>query len=144
MNLLDGDLLEIGKPSRRSTLAFHALGKIGAVFGGLGNGAFGYNIFSVIAEFVNHRTLSMVILVDHCRLRFGSKISLGFEGVLQLVDDGTRGAQVAILAMHLRGFLEATLGLQMILERGHDVTAASWLTLELSLGLRLVGQGGGS
>ena len=32
MILLDSDLLEIGKPSWRSTLAFHALGKIGAVF----------------------------------------------------------------------------------------------------------------
>ena len=63
------------------------------------------------------------------------------EGVLQLVDDGTRGAQVAILAVHLRELLDATLGLQVVLEWGHDVTARRWLTLELGLGLRLVGQG---
>jgi len=141
MILLDSDLLEIGKPSWRSTLAFHALGKIGAVFRGLGNVAFGLNIFSVVTELVNHRTLSVVVLVDHRSLRFGSEVSLGLEGVLQLVDDGTRRTQVAILAMHLGDFLEATLGLQMVLEWCHDVTTRRWLTLELSLGLRLVGQG---
>ena len=83
----------------------------------------------------------MVVLVDHRSLRFGSEVSLGLEGVLQLVDDGTRRTQVAILAMHLGDFLEATLGLQMVLEWCHDVTTRRWLTLELSLGLRLVGQG---
>jgi len=105
MILLDSDLLEIGKPSWRSTLAFHALGKIGAVFRGLGNVAFRLNIFSVITELVNHWTRSVVILVDHRSLRFGSEITFGLEGVLQLVDGGTRGTQVAILAMHLGDLL---------------------------------------
>ncbi len=60
--------------------------------------------------------------------------------VLELVDDGSGGAEVAELGLDLGELLEGALGFQVVLERGNNVGAAGGLGLKLALDLGLVGQ----
>ena len=57
------------------------------------------------------------------------------------MNDGARGAQVAVLAMDLGGLFESTFGFQMILQGSDNVATRSGHSFVLHLGLRLVRQG---
>ena len=65
------------------------------------------------------------------------------EVVLELVNDWPGRAKVPVGSLHLADGVEGPLGLQMILQGGHDVASACREGLELGLGLRLAVQGGG-
>lgn len=57
---------------------------------------------------------------------------------------GAGRAQVAVLAMDFRALFKGSFGLQMILQRSHNVTTGSGHGLVLKLGFRLVRQRSGS
>jgi len=138
--LLNGDLLKIGKPSWRCAFSFHALGKVGAILRVLFQVANRLHVSRMVAKLMDDGTGCVVILVDSRGLRLGREVSLGLQVVLQLVNDGTRRAQVAVLAMDLRGLFESPFGFQMVLQGSHNVAARSWHGFVLHLGLRLVRQ----
>lgn len=141
--LLNCDLLKIGKPSWFRTLSCHGLGKVGAVFRVFGQLAFGLHVSRMITKLMDDGARSVVILVDGRGLGLGGKVAFGFQVVLQLVDDRSRWAEVAVLASHLRGLFEGSFGFQMVLEGGHNVATRSRQGFVLHLGLGLVGQGVG-
>ena len=105
--------------------------------------AFGLHVSRMITKLMDDGARSVVILVDGRGLGLGGKVAFGFQVVLQLVDDRSRRAEVAVLASHLRGLFEGSFGFQMVLEGGHNVATRSRQGFVLDLGLGLVGQGVG-
>ena len=63
------------------------------------------------------------------------------EMIFELVDDGTGGAEISILALPFGGHFEGALGFQVVLEGSYDVTTSGGQGREFVLGLRFVGQG---
>jgi len=135
MILLNSDLLKIGKPSWFRALSCHGLGKVGAVLRVLFQVAFRLHVSRMVTELMDDWARSVVILVDGGGLGLGGEVSFGFQVVLQFVNDWSGRAEVAVLAMHLRGLLESSFRLQMVLEGSDDVAARSRQSFVLHLGL---------
>jgi len=143
MILLNSDLLKIGKPSWFGALSCHGLGKVGSVLRVLFQVAFRLHVSRVVTELMDDWARGVVILVDGRGLGLGGEVSFRFQVVFQFVNDRAGGAEVAVLAVHLRGLFESPLGFQMVLEGSHDVAARGRHGFVLHLGLGFVRQGVG-
>jgi len=139
--LADGDLFEVGHPSRLHSLSSLRHLLVVARLSRSLDSSLWLDLSRMVPDAMEMGSLCMSILVLCVHLGVLGEISLRLEVVLDFVDDWSGGAEVPVVGLDLGGLFEASLWLQVVLDGGHDVRASGRLGLVGAGSLALGGQG---